>query len=123
MSDEREALARLVNDEHSVTRDWDEMMRKKLLDRSNGDDYAISQAYRTADALIAAGFGDVAVWRERATKAEAAIQEALKVIPDQYKDGTEFMYELGDDGAALQLVAAALSAPVAPARTPENGDT
>jgi hypothetical protein len=55
--DEREALAQMVNDNHMCTRPWMELRRNEpAWTRSNGDDYAIAEAYRAADALLAAGF-------------------------------------------------------------------
>jgi hypothetical protein len=57
MSADREALAQLVNDNHMCTRPWTDLRRNEpAWTRSNGDDYAIAEAYRAADALLATGF-------------------------------------------------------------------
>lgn len=54
MTDPREDLARLINDEHQCTRAWDDLRQNEpAWTRSNGDDYAIKTAY---DAVIAAGW-------------------------------------------------------------------
>jgi hypothetical protein len=95
--DERDALAHLVNDNHMCTRPWMEIRRNEpAWTRSNGDDYAIAEAYRAADALLAAGF------RRQEPITDAQVEAAL----DSWEEHSEY-YPAEGMRAALEAARAA----------------
>ncbi len=80
--DEREALARIINDSHLVTRGWAEMRARSGFERTNGDDYSIAQGLAAADALIAAGYRK----RPEPEITDEMIRAAREVLDDPHDD-------------------------------------